>query len=233
MKHAYALAQPGFFDKSREDVRVLLSDRPLSEAERADVFELIHAGRDGTASVVEVVIDADRQPISGALYARAFKGQVSAAGMHRFEPRTFTRDEVAGRLFVEGPHEFDGVSWQYDTTFSAAIPRPPTPEQVAAELASPLGRAAAAWITAVAAGDRAALLSLLAPQAAAPWRATFETRLAEARADLPPGSRVVALSRPTSDHAVATVNATRAADGVVLESTLELALVGGAWKLVR
>ena len=234
LKHAYASAQPGFFDKSKEDVRVLLSDRPLSEAERSDVFELIHAGRDGSATVVEVVIDADRQPISGALYARRFYGQVSATGMHRFEPRAFTR-ERRRRSPLRRRRRTSSRAWPGSTrrVFDALIPRPPTAEQVAAEIASAPGRAATAWIAAVAAGDREALLGLLLPRAAAPWRSAFDARLADARADLPPGSRVVALSRPTSDRAVATVNATRAADGVVLESTLEFALEGGAWKLVR
>jgi hypothetical protein len=233
LKHAYAAAQPGFFDKSKEGVRVLLSDRPLSETERTDVFELIHAGRDGTATVVEVVIDADQRPISGALYARRFEGQVSATGMHRFEPSAFTRERLAGRLFVDGVHEFHGVAWQYEASFNALIPRPPTAEQVAAEIASAPGLAATAWIAAVAAGDREALLRLLLPQAAARWGSAFDARLADARADLPSGSRVVALSRPTPDRAVATVNAIRAADGVLLESTLELAQDGGAWKIVR
>ena len=62
LEYAYANAQPGFFDESSEDVRVLLSDMPLPEAARTDVFERIHMGRDGAARIVEVVVDAERRP---------------------------------------------------------------------------------------------------------------------------------------------------------------------------
>lgn len=59
---------------------MLLSDVPLSEDARRDVFELIRLGRAGEARVVEVVLDAGQAPISGAIYARACEGMVSAAG---------------------------------------------------------------------------------------------------------------------------------------------------------
>ena len=58
LKYAYASAKPGFFDKTKEDIHVLLSDVPLSDEQRADVFEIIHLARDGKAHVVEVVLDA-------------------------------------------------------------------------------------------------------------------------------------------------------------------------------
>src|SRR4029077_21144374 len=47
LRHAYASPQPGFFDKSREDIRVLLSDVPLPDAARSDVFALMKLGRQG------------------------------------------------------------------------------------------------------------------------------------------------------------------------------------------
>jgi hypothetical protein len=234
LKYAYAAAQPGFFDKASEDIRVLLSDKPLSERARTDVFELTHMGRDGAARVVEVLLDAERRPIGGAIYALNFNGMVSMAGMHRFEPRRFERTGVAGRLFVEGPHEFNGVTFQYDATFSAELHRPPSAEELAAELASPPARAATAWLAAIRAGRLQAVLDLLAPGAAANWRDTAgQTRFAELRAETPPDSRVVSLARPTSATAIATVDGTRTGDGVVIESNIELALIDGTWKITR
>lgn len=232
LKYAYANAQPGFFDKSSEDVRVLLSDVPLPEAARTDVFERIHLGQDGAARIVEVVVDAERQPISGAIYAPAFEGTVSMAGMHRFEAQRFDRTGIAGRLFVVGAHEFGGVTFEYDATFKADIPRPPSAEQVAADLASPPAQAAAAWLAAVRDGRLQEILDLLAPDEAARWRdSAGRARLARLRTETPPDSRVVSLARPTPQTAVATVNGSRASDGVVVESTLALALVDGAWKV--
>ncbi len=125
LTHAYASAQPGFFDKKTEDVRVLLSDVPLPDSALTDVFELIHLARDGKVHVVEVVIDAKGEPISGGLYAKKFDGMVSAAGMHKFAQDRWERTLIAGRLWVDGSHEFMNVTWHYDAMFSASIPRLP------------------------------------------------------------------------------------------------------------
>ena len=95
LTHAYASAQPGFFDKAKEDIRILLSDVELPDSALADVFELIHMGRDGKAHIVEVVLDAEAAPISGAIYAKAFNGSVSMTGMHRFAKQVFERARVA------------------------------------------------------------------------------------------------------------------------------------------
>ncbi len=113
LTHAYASAQPGFFDKTTEDIRILLSDVALPDSALTDVFELIHLGRDGTARVVEIVIDASGSPISGSFYAPAFDGSVSATGMHKFERQALDRTTVAGRLWMSEPHEFRGVTFQY------------------------------------------------------------------------------------------------------------------------
>ena len=40
LRHVYASAQPAFFDKKSEDVRVLFTDVPLDEKQRADIFAI-------------------------------------------------------------------------------------------------------------------------------------------------------------------------------------------------
>ena len=59
----------------------------------------------------------EREPTSGAFYAPAFKGNVSASGMHRFEAERLDRDGIAGRLYTERPQEFMGVTFEYEATF--------------------------------------------------------------------------------------------------------------------
>jgi len=226
LTHAYARAQPGFFDRAQEDVCVLLSDVPLDAKAQEDTFARIRLGREGRARIVEVVLDAEGQPISGSFYAAAFHGNVSASGMHRFEATRFERKVVAGRLFMETPAEFMGVTYHYQATFEAPIPRPPTPEELAAELASPAGRAALAWLDAVREGRIEQVRALLAPSAS--WR---DERLAELRAETPDDARVTGLARPSPDTAVATCQGTRASDGVVLEWTVGLSLVDGTWRI--
>lgn len=135
--HVYATAQPGFFDKKSEDVHVLLSDVALSDQARGNVFELIRLARDGAAHMLEVIIDSQGSPIGGSLFAKGFDGMVSAAGMHKFTRERLELAAVAGRLSVDEPHTFMGVTWHYDVRFAAPIPRPPTAEEQTAALASP------------------------------------------------------------------------------------------------
>ena len=230
LQYAYATAQPGFFDESTEDVRVLLSDVPLDEEARHDVFALIHLARDGSAHAVEVVIDAQGQPISGGFYAPEFDGMISATGMHRFERDVLERTRIGGRLSTSGAHEFQGVTYAYNVRFAAVIPRPPTAEEIAAQLASPPARVASAAIAAALAGRRDEFLHLL-DRGERAWFEADAAHLAAFVEDLAGASHVVGLTQQDANGALATVNGTR--DGVVIESTLELALVGGTWVITR
>ena len=232
LTHAYASAQPGFFDKAREDIRILLSDVELPDSALGDVFELIHMGRDGRAHVVEVVLDADGAPISGAIYAKAFDGSVSVTGMHRFAKQVFERARVAGRLSMDEPKSFHGVTFQYDATFAARIPRPPTADEVAAAIASPPGAAAAQCVDAIRAGNLAAFVSTLAGGTAAAYSGPEGAARFEAlRKETPQDSHLAGLERPSDTTASAIVNGTR--DGIVIEFQIELVLEGGAWLVVK
>jgi hypothetical protein len=231
LKYAYASAQPGFFDKSKEDIRVLLSDLPLTDDQRADVFEIIRLANDGKAHVVEVVLDADQKPIAGSFFTKPFEGMVSATGMHLFEPQTFEHKRIAGRLHTDGARTFQDVTYEYTATFAAAIPRSPTPEEVAAALASPAGRTAAALVAAIHEDNFAAFVALLADPAASAFRAGGAAAFAALKGDTRPDSKVVGLTRPSESTAIATINGTR--DGIVIETIVELASIGGEWKVVK
>jgi hypothetical protein len=228
--HAYASAQPGFFDKKTEDVRVLLSDVPLPETALTDVFELIELARRDAVHVVEVLIDANGAPISGAIYTKAFDGMVSATGMHKFTRERLERSRIAGRLAVPEPHTFNGVTWQYDATFSAPIPGPPSPEEAAAALASAPARAAAAYLEAVRSGKLPALLATLAPSAAANYRgADAQDRLKQLRADMPADARVASVTKKPDGSVLVSLEGHE--KGIVIAYTLKMVQDGGAWKV--
>jgi hypothetical protein len=189
-------------------------------------------GRDGRAHVVEVVLDAEAAPISGAIYAKAFDGSVSMTGMHRFAKQVFEHARVAGRLSMDEPRSFHGVTFQYDATFAARIPRPPTAEEVAAAIASPPGAAAAQCVDAIRAGNLAAFVSTLAGGTAAAYSGPEGAARFEAlRKETPQDSHLAGLERPSDTTASAIVNGTR--DGIVIEFQIELALEGGAWLVVK
>jgi hypothetical protein len=232
LAHGYASARPGFFDRNAEDIRVLLSDQPLGEKARTDVFELIGLARQGKVTAIEVFIDATGQVVSGAFFARAFEGMISAAGVHRFVERERSRTRLAGRLWMERPSTFAGVTFQYEVTFDAAIPRPPTPEELAAELASAPGRLAASHVQAIVRGDFDAFVATLSEAAAASYRtgdglARFESLRRETPAD----SHVVRVVGAGPARATATIEGSRGS--IAIEFTLDLSSDTGTWRVVR
>ena len=230
ISHVYASAQPGFFDKKTEDIRLLFSDVPLSDEDRADVFALIHLGRDGGARILEVVLDKDGQAISGSIFSKEFDGQVSVTGMHKFGRERFERGAIAGRMYMDAPHEFMNVTFQYDLRFSAPIPRPPTAAEREISLASPPARAATAYVAAVLRGDLAAVRAASTSNAAAALEGKGgAARLADLRDGIPPDSAVVELEPQTGGSVLAKVEGHR--DGIVVGTTLRMVETPEGWKV--
>jgi len=230
LSHVYASAQPGFFDKKTEDIRLLFSDVPLSDDDRADAFALIHLGRDGKARILEIVLDKDGEAISGSICAKEFDGQVSVTGMHRFERERFEHAAIAGRMYMDAPHEFRNVTFQYDLRFSAPIPRPLTAAERAAALASPPARAATAYVAAVRRGDLAAVQTAMTSDAAAAFRGPDgAAALGDLRDDMLADSAVVELQPQTDGSILAKIEGHR--DGVAIGSTLRMIETPDGWKV--
>ncbi len=231
LRHAYAVAQPGFFDKSREDVRVVISDVVLDESSLSDPFALIHLARERKLRAIEALLDAEQAPIGGAIYDRAFDGMVSVAGMHVFEPAAFERKRIAGRLHTRDASTFRDVTFSYDVTFDAAIPRPPTADELARVLASPPAVAASELLSAVRDGSLQRLRARLAPPLTSRFEGSrAETEWSRVRAETPADSHVVGL-REDGSQAVATITGTR--DGIVIEFTVTLIERDGEWRVVK
>ncbi|MFI5167081.1 MAG: hypothetical protein ACHQQS_10700 [Thermoanaerobaculales bacterium] len=230
ISHVYASAQSDFFDKKAEDIRLLFSDVPLSDDDRTDFFALIHLGRDGKARILEVVVDKDGQVISGSIFAKEFDGQVSVTGMHKFERERFERATIAGRMYMDAPHEFRNVTFQYDLHFSAPIPRPMTAAERAAALASPPAHAAAAYVAAVHRGDLAAVRAGMTADAAAAFRGPDgAARLTDLHDDMPADAAVVELRPLTDGSILAKIEGHR--DGIVIGYTLRMIETPDGWKV--
>ena len=133
---------------------------------------------------------------------------------------------------MDEPKSFQGVTFQYDATFAARIPRPPTAEEISAAIASPPGVAAAQSIDAIRAGNLEAFVSTLAGGTAAAYSGPDGAARFEAlRKETPADSHLAGLERPSDTTARAIVNGTR--DGIVIEFQIELVLDGGAWLVVK
>src|ERR1035441_1199845 len=99
VKYAYASAGPGFFDKTKEDVTVIVSDVPLEGMALEDQFERIHMADAGKLHAFEFMIDAEGKPISTAFRHNGFKGP-SPSGLSSedvFTKKTFDGKTVDGR----------------------------------------------------------------------------------------------------------------------------------------
>jgi hypothetical protein len=231
LNHVYVSTQRAFFDRTAEDIRLLFTDAALSAEERSDSFGPARMAREGKLHGIEVVLDARGEPLTGALFVNAFNGMASVSGMHRFEAGRMDADRISGRLYTEGSRTFAGVTYDYDVTFSAAIPRPSTADEIAASLASPPGLAAAAHLAAMRKGMDAFVSTLTADAAAAFRGPDANLRFAALLRETPVDSRVVSLVRDDESRATATVQGHRG--DIVIEFTLRLRLEGGVWRVDR
>ena len=231
LRHVYVSTQPGFFDRTAEDIRLLFTDVPIDQADRLDSFAAARLARAGKLHGVEIVIDRRGEALTGALFVQAFNGMASVAGMHRFVSRRIEPRHISGRLFTDGPRTFAGITYEYEVSFAAAIPRQPTIAEIAEALASPPAEAATAHLAATRQGLDAFIRTMTRESAATYRGPDAATRLAALVRDTPEDSRVVSLVRDAETRATATVHGHRGE--IVIEFMLTLRLEAGTWKIER
>jgi hypothetical protein len=121
---AYAYAKEGFFDKTKQDVVVLLCDTPVPPASARDVFARKALFVAGKAHCVQQIINSDKLVINFEIGHEAFgkRGEGGGSTEQVFEAKTFDGKTIAGRAYTKGPQKsFDDVPYSYDISFSAAI----------------------------------------------------------------------------------------------------------------
>jgi hypothetical protein len=123
LTRAYAVAQKGFFDAKKDDVLVILTDTPLDAKALADDFARIALAKEGKLHSVELVINANKQPISVSIRHSAFKYPQSGGSTEdAFDAQAFDAKTIAGRVFRKSPgSSFDDIPFTYDVTFQASV----------------------------------------------------------------------------------------------------------------
>lgn len=130
LTHAYALAQPNSFHKEKEDIRVILSDAPISdEALRHDRDHLDKLAATGKFHAIAVTIGDDmfghgKSADSNDIYTVEInKGWINTGGLDKFEMKSLDANAIAGRLHMKSVHDFtdEHATFDYDATFSAPI----------------------------------------------------------------------------------------------------------------
>jgi hypothetical protein len=173
LSHAYARAVPGFFDKTKEDVVVILTDVPLDAKALEDQFERIHLADAGKLHAFEITLDAEGKPISTAFRDNGFK-KASPSGLSSAD--VFTKKVFDGRT-VEGSYksakvsEFFGETYAFDVSFRADVTRaakvvPPTAAETAAAQKTPQAAVYAAFLRAIQKEDLPALKKLFSKEQA-------------------------------------------------------------------
>ena len=238
LSYAYARAVKGFFDKTKEDVEVVLSDVPLEGKAREDPFERMHMAEAGKLHAFEITIDAEGKPISTAFRDNGFK-KASPSGLSSedvFTKKVFDGKTVEGRYKSAKEAEFFGETYSFDVTFRADITRaakpvPPTAAETAAARKSPQAKVYAEFLAAVQKEDLGALRKLFTKEQAK-------------NLDSPDAKKMVGLVKMMSatdiqvlklvekgDTADLTVSGKQ--DGNAANGVVHMVKEGGAWKVER
>ena len=120
---AYARSVPGFFDKTKNDVQVILSDVALDAKALGDEFVRIEMAKAGKLHAFEITIDASGKPISTSWRHDGFKGP-TPSGLSSDDiltTKVFDGKTVDGSYKSAAPEEFFDNHYAFDVTFRAAI----------------------------------------------------------------------------------------------------------------
>jgi hypothetical protein len=132
-KLAYATCywKPNFFDASKKDLFVLLSDVAIPpEAVPKDddgIGAIAGLVRDGKVHAIELHLSVSTKKMDSAENAAVYHvglapGRYGMSGMHVFEAKTFTDTLLEGTARTDGPQESDGVAWTYEVRFKVKLP---------------------------------------------------------------------------------------------------------------
>jgi hypothetical protein len=236
LSYAYARAVKGFFDKTKEDVVVVLTDVPLEGKALEDEFERIHMADAGKLHAFEITIDADGKPISTAFRDNGFK-KASPSGLSSedvFTKKVFDGKSVEGRYKSAKPHEFFGDTYAFDVSFKADVvhaPKvvPPTAAETAAAQKNPATKVYTEYLNAVQKEDLAALKKVFTKEQAK-------------HLDEPDAKKMVGMVKMMSATNIkvlkvaekgdtADLTVTGMQDGNVAHGVVHMVKEGGAWKV--
>jgi len=234
--YAYASARPGFFDKTKEDVTVIVSDVPLDAKALEDEFERIHMADAGKLHAFEITFDADAKPISTSFRHDGFK-QASPSGLSSedvFEKKTFDGKTVEGRYKSAKPHEFFGTTYSFDVSFKADIARkakpvPPTVAETAAAQKSPQAKVYTDFLKAVQKEDLGAMRKLMTVEQAQHLDRPDAKKMVGLVKIMSPKDIQILKIVETGDTAELTVSGRQ--DGKTVVGIVHMVKESGAWKV--
>ena len=241
VKYAYASAGPGFFDKTKEDVTVIVSDVPLDAKALDDEFERMKMADAGKLHAFEITFGADATPISTSFRHNGFT-KASPSGLSSedvFVKKVFDAKTIEGSYKSAKPHEFFGTTYSFDVTFKAEITRkakpvppvPPTAAETAAAVKSPQAKVYADFLEAVQKEDLGALRKLFTKEQAKNLDDPDAKQMVKMVKMMSATDIQVLKVVEKSDTPDLTVSGKQ--DGKAQNGVVHMAKEGGAWKVQR
>lgn len=119
----YAYAKPGFFDKKKQDVVLLMCDSQVSPEMVRDVLGLDKLITSGKLHCVQQTINTEKQVVNFEVRHERFKMPVGGGSSFQvFEAQDFRDSYISGRARTTAPQKsFDDIPYGYDITVSAAF----------------------------------------------------------------------------------------------------------------
>jgi hypothetical protein len=144
---AHARQVPGFFDSTKKDIEVVLSDVALPANAIESSFERSTLAAAGKLHAFQITIDSTGTPISTSFYDNAFKEASPSGGDSSdvFTKKSFTSNSLEGSYKSSETHDFFGSTYSFDVTFAVSfVGTPsgkPTPTKTSPTKASPKPKA--------------------------------------------------------------------------------------------
>ncbi|HEY3350489.1 MAG TPA: hypothetical protein VGM13_12000 [Thermoanaerobaculia bacterium] len=238
LSYAYARAVKGFFDATREDVEVILTDVPLEAKALEDQFERIHMADAGKLHAFEITIGAAGQPVSTAFRDNGFR-KASPSGLSSadvFTKKVFDGKTVEGRYKSAKESEFFGETYSFDVSFKADITHapkivPPTAAETASAQKTPQAAVYADFLRALQKEDLPALRKLFTKEQAKNLDDPEAKKMVGmVRMMSPTGIKVLKVVE-TGDKADLVVTGKQ--DGGAANGVVHMVKEGGAWKVER
>lgn len=123
IRFGYARQVVGFFDPTKNDIEVVLSDVALTGSALTEGSARSTLARSGKAHIFEITIDADGKPVSTSFHHAGFTGP-SPSGLDStdvFTKQNITATAVGARYQSSAAHEFFGTTYTFDVTFRLPI----------------------------------------------------------------------------------------------------------------
>jgi hypothetical protein len=133
LKYAYAMSQPNTFDVAKNDIAVLLTEKPLPDGALKGIKDLRDAARNHPGYAY-FKINSEGKPIYELIdhpVTREGKyGQIQMSGFTRavFKPKSMGKDRIEGSFATSKPEDFMTYKYEIKVEFSAQLLKAKLPE---------------------------------------------------------------------------------------------------------